>query len=262
MQIPILNLEGKEEKKIELPEIFSGTLKPWLVRRAVISEQTYKLQPQGHFVLAGMQTTAAYYGAMSSYRTGRHMGKAIRPREKLGDGVQGKVRRIPSSVKGKRAHPHLIEKKIVELINKKEYQNAIKSALSGLFNEENIKHIIITKQAAEIKKSKEMKEFLIKLNLYSELENLVPRRRKGLRKLANQKKYKHVVLLVASDNSPILKAGKNIPGLDVSAVSNLKMNKLAPGGDLIQNVIFTEDAIEELPKIIEKFDVDKQALKE
>jgi hypothetical protein len=50
--------------------------------------------------------------------------------------------------------------------------------------------------------------------------------------------------------------------LDVSSVSNLKMNKLAPGGDLIKNVIFTESAIEELPKVIEKFDVDKQALKE
>ena len=80
----------------------------------MLAEASQKLQPQGHYVLAGMQTTATYYGAMNSYRTGRHVGRAIRPREKLGGGIQGKVRRIPSSTKGKRAHPHMIEKIIKE----------------------------------------------------------------------------------------------------------------------------------------------------
>ena len=98
--IDVLNADGKKDHKLELTEVFETEIEPWLIRRAAIAENTYRLQPQGHFPLAGMQTTAQYYGAMMSYRTGRHMGRAIRPREKLGGGVQGKVKRIPSSVKG------------------------------------------------------------------------------------------------------------------------------------------------------------------
>lgn len=258
MQVPVLDKDGKEEKEIDVPETFSIKLKPWLIKRAVISEQTYTLQPQGHSVLAGIQTTAAYYGAYSSYRTGRHMGRAIRPREKLGDGVQGKVRRIPSSVKGRRAHPHKIEKKIVELINKNEYQNAIYSAISGILREKEIKSFVIDDAVVKLEKTKDVVEFLSKLGLSEKFSALRPTRRKGLRRLSTQKKYKHVALLVVSDKSPILTAARNIPGLDISSVSKLTANKLAPGGDLIKVAIFSESAIKDLPNAIAKFDVGRQ----
>jgi large subunit ribosomal protein L4e len=116
----VLSLDGKAKGKVALPGMFEDEVRPELIRRAVLAESTMKLQPQGHFLLAGMQTTARYYGRMNSYRTGRHMGNAIRPKQKLGGGAQGAVRRIPSSTKGKRAHPHLVEKIIAEEINKKE----------------------------------------------------------------------------------------------------------------------------------------------
>lgn len=100
-EIDVLSLDGKPKGKLEAPKAFQETVRPELIQRAVVAENTRKLQPQGHYPLAGMQTTATYYGAMNSYRSGRHMGIAIRPREKLGGGVQGKVRVVPSAVKGK-----------------------------------------------------------------------------------------------------------------------------------------------------------------
>ena len=106
MKVDVFNLEGSASKTVELPSAFSERVRTELIARAVLAENSLRLQPQAHYVLAGMQTTARYYGAMNSWRTGRHMGMAIRPREKLGGGVQGKVKRIPSAVKGKRAHPH------------------------------------------------------------------------------------------------------------------------------------------------------------
>ena len=127
----VLSLDGKVKRSIELPSAFSKGVRLELIRRAALAENSYKLQPQGHFRLAGMQTSAAYFGAMGSYRTGRHMGIAIRPREKLGGGVQGKVKRIPSSTKGRRAHPHIVEKTLTEKINNREYQLAIASAVSA-----------------------------------------------------------------------------------------------------------------------------------
>ncbi|MCL5680003.1 MAG: 50S ribosomal protein L4, partial [Candidatus Marsarchaeota archaeon] len=123
-------MEGKQVSKAPAPKAFGAEPKKWLVDRAVAAERSIHLQPQGHYVLAGMQTTAAYFGAMGSYRAGRHVGRAIRPREKLGGGSLGKVRRIPSSVTGKRAHPHMVEKTLVEKLNNKEYGNALKSAVA------------------------------------------------------------------------------------------------------------------------------------
>src|ERR1700733_10439696 len=125
MEADVFALDGKSKGKITLPSLFESEVRPELIQRAVLAENSMTLQPQGHFLLAGMQTTARYYGRMHSYRSGRHMGIAIRPRQKLGGGVQGQVRIIPSSTKGKRAHPHLIEKTQIENINNKEYKKAL-----------------------------------------------------------------------------------------------------------------------------------------
>ena len=97
-EIEVFNIEGKPVSKMQAPKAFETEQRKWLVDRAVAAEASLKLQPQGHYVLAGMQTTAAYFGAMGSYRAGRHVGRAIRPREKLGGGSLGRVRRIPPSL--------------------------------------------------------------------------------------------------------------------------------------------------------------------
>lgn len=99
MEADVLSLDGKAKGKVELPSLFGEAVRPDLIQRAVLAENTRSLQPQAHYPLAGMQTTARYYGRMHSYRTGRHMGQAIRPRQKLASGIQGKVRIIPSAVR-------------------------------------------------------------------------------------------------------------------------------------------------------------------
>src|SRR5690348_1351153 len=110
MNTNLYEIDGKVEKQISLPEIFSKTFRVDLVRRAILAEQSQRYQPQGHFISAGMQTSAMYIGEYSTWRTGRHMGTPARPRQKLAAGAQGDVRKIPSSTKGRRAHPHVVEK--------------------------------------------------------------------------------------------------------------------------------------------------------
>ena len=131
MQANVYKTDGKVEKKIGLPEIFEKSFRGDLVQRALLSEQSARYQPQGHYLLAGLQTTAEYVGEYSVYRTLRHVGQAIRPRQKLAKGAMGAVRKIPSATKGKRAHPHKIEKLIFERINQKEYVRALQSAVAG-----------------------------------------------------------------------------------------------------------------------------------
>ena len=240
--VNVLNTDGSTAKSIELPSAFSEAVRSDLIARAVIAENTRRLQPQAHYVLAGMQTTARYYGAMNSYRTGRHMGIAIRPREKLGGGVQGKVRRIPSAVKGKRAHPHLVEKRIVERINAKEYQKAIRSAIAAAKQP-----LVVSSDMESIAKTKDVIKMLNNLKLTQQLERGREKTlRKGRRRLSRQRIYKKSVLIVVGTDKGIIKAARNIPGVDVCNVKRISVGVLAPGGKPGRQTLWSEDAFSRL----------------
>jgi large subunit ribosomal protein L4e len=252
MEVNILSLEGAVKGKMELPEIFNINVSPELIRRAVVAENTMMLQPQGHYLLAGMQTTARYYGRMSSYRTGRHMGQAIRPRQKLGGGVQGKVRIVPSATKGKRAHPHLIEKRLIEAINKREYQKALGCAISATAKHSSGEPhpIIVTNEIEDVKKSKEMIKIFNNLKLSKELEDKKAKIRKGLRRSAKIKHYKKTILLIVSKEASAIRAARNIAGVDACTVSQIKANLLAPGGVPGRTTVWSEQAAKNVSQSI------------
>ena len=41
--IDVLNADGKKDHKLELTEVFETEIEPWLIRRAAIAENTYRL---------------------------------------------------------------------------------------------------------------------------------------------------------------------------------------------------------------------------
>ncbi|MGC8479472.1 MAG: 50S ribosomal protein L4 [Candidatus Micrarchaeia archaeon] len=257
MEVNVYNINGESSGKIKLPEVFSEEFREDLIKRAILSEQSKEQQPQGHYLMAGLNTTAVYVGKYSGYRRGRHMGIAIRPRQKLAAGAMGAVRRIPSSVKGKRAHPHKIEKIIEERINKKEYVKAIKSAIAGsannialkkkhIFQEEFHSPVIIDDSIESISKSKEVMQLIKKLGLSNDIEKShKPRLRKGLSRSSNKRRFRKSILIVTKPNSKIEKAGRNIPGVDVCTIDSLTVNKLAPGG-LPRFAIWSKGAVESI----------------
>ena len=247
--VDVMNIDGSVVKSIELPAAFSERVRPDLIARAVIAENSLRIQPQAHYVLAGMQTTARYYGAMNSYRTGRHMGMAIRPREKLGGGAQGKVKRIPSAVKGKRAHPHLVEKTITERINAK--------VLPEGGNERDIpltpKPMVVASGMESIKKTRDVIKMLNSLKLQSYIEHGAKKTiRKGLRRLSKRRLYRKSILIVVDGDKSVLKAARNIAGVDACELKNINVNTLAPGGRPGRMTLWSEGAISKLDQEISK----------
>ncbi len=243
MALKVLSKECKEQKEIAEPENLDYPYKPWLINRAVVAENTWKLQPQGHYLLAGMQTTAVYVGQMHKWRSGRHVGRAIRPREKLAEGAQGKVRRIPSATTGKRASPHLIEKRQKERINKKEYASALYSAISKTFNG---KKIVMEDSVESITKAKEVNSILKTLGVW---KKPTKRTRGGIRRSSRINKYGHVATIVIKGDKGISRAARNIPGIEVCAVDKISVGKLMPGGSTKPISIWTESAIKEIDGI-------------
>ncbi len=252
MEADVLSLDGKQKGKVALPEAFEELVRPELIQRAVHAENTRLLQPQAHYPLAGMQNTARYYGRMHSYRTGRHMGQAIRPRQKLGGGRQGQVRVVPSAVSGKRAHPHLAEKILIEDMNKKEYQKAIASAVSAtaMHNGTLRMPIVITNEIESISKTNEMLKLFTMLKLADKKSAPKVHIKKGLRRSTRQRHYKKSVLLIISKDANAIKAARNIAGVDACMVSNITANLLAPGGLSGRKTVWSEHAIKEVNESI------------
>jgi len=241
MKGTLYSLDGKVLKQIELPAVFDEPLRSDLVQRAVLSEESKGYQPKGPYRFAGIETSARYRGRKEDYGTVKNMGIAHRPHEVLPEGRFGKVKRIPSAVKGRRAHPPKPEKKIAEEMNKKEYLKALRSAIAFTADRKAVSArmgldfggslpLVLENSFENLKKTKEVLAVLAALNLLLLIEKA--KKRKGAKG----------ALIVAGGGS-VLKAAANIPGVDVVAVEKLKVKHLAPGTHPGRLTIFTENAL-------------------
>ncbi len=238
----VYGIDGKVAGSIELPKLFSESFRREVVLRAILAEQSLRYQPKGRNLMAGLRTTATYVGNYKSYRTGRHMGIAIRPREKLGGGAMGYVRRIPSSVKGRRAHAQKIETITSEMINSKEYILAIKSAIGGFSDNAAIKKakgfdgrelpIIVDNKIESISRTKDLVAVLDALGMKVDLEKShTPKSKSSIRRKAQRRSYRRSAVIIAKDAALLSRAGGNLPGIDVCSIDDLRLEKLAPGGE-------------------------------
>lgn len=252
----VYDLNGSPKGDMGQPEAFSSEARPELIRRAAAAETTSNLQPQGHFVLAGMQTTATYYGAMNEYRSGRHMGIAIRPREKLGGGRQGKVKRIPSAVKGKRAHPHMVEKILKENMNRREYQGAIMSSIAACSGSSTV----VDDAIEGIARTREMVKVIGALKLGRQLEEGKKKRLgKGLRRGTRIRHYKRSLLVVVKEDKGAIRAARNIAGVDACTISGITVSALAPGGNPGRRVLWSESALKGVAEAVKRMSLGTQA---
>jgi len=255
LKVDVLSLEGKPLREVELPPAFSTPIRPDLIVRAVLAERTRSLQPKGSFPLAGLQTTAEYQGRKENYRSIKNMGISRLPREKLPKGRFGRVRIVPFSVKGRRAHPPKPEKVLLERINEKELKKAIGSALAATASAEAVKRrghevnglklpLIVENALEEVSKTGEVERVLHSLGFSNDLKRSRKRRASNGRN-ARRGERKSVLIVVGEDKG-ILRAARNIPGVDAVLADRLSAELLAPGGSPGRLALYTESALEKL----------------
>lgn len=226
-----------------------------MIKRAVLSEESKERQPKGSYRWAGLETSAHYRGRKESFGSLKNRGQAMLPREFFGKGVWGRVRRIPSAVGGRRAHPPKPWKNIIEKINKKEWILALKSALASSINPLFVKKrhkvsidspVVVKDEFEKIGKTKEVKAFLDKV-IKEDLERAKKGKKikTGIRKKRGSKvvKYPKSALIITVNE---VKSAKNIPGIDVKRVEEVKVKDLAPGTQPGRFLIITESALKKL----------------
>lgn len=249
----VFNLEGKSVGKITLPPVFETSYRPDVIKRAVLSIQSNRIQLQGRDPLAGKRTTAESRGV--------NLGMSRIPRMK---GSGGKAALAPGTVGGRAAHPPKSEKKIVKRIPKKEKRLALLSAIATTASKnvitsrghsiEDVPEIplIVTNDLEKLKKVKEAEEALIHLGVFADIYRVKESRKirpgKGKRR---GRKIKQAIgpLIVIAENKGIIEAARNIPGVDVVTVGNLNVELLAPGTHPGRFTIWTSGAIEKLNEL-------------
>lgn len=263
MKANIIGIDGITKGSIELPSVFETEYKPKLIKRAAQAIQTSKKQPKGADPRAGKKNTSTYMGyrGVPAYRRTINVEHARLPRLKnRGALLYGRVAYVPQSVGGIAAHPLKAWEVTIERINKKEKRLALKSAIATTTMKELVeKRFIVEKELPivvedlfeSIAKTKEVLNALTKIGVGKDLENAKNkvRKRAGRGKSRGRiTKEKKSVLIVTGKNSKVLKASRNLPGIDAVTVNSLNVDLLAPGAEAGRLVVWTKSAIEELGK--------------
>ena len=248
MKVPIINLQNEKSGDIDLPQVFSTPVRHDVIRRAVIALQSTRFQPQGRDSMAGKRTTAESRG------TGHGIARV--PRLKQSSRAAFGV----STVGGHQAFPPLSEKDIVKRINKKEKRFAIRSGIAATAIKELVEKrghkiqkveqlpIVVSDELESLEKTREVKEFLETLELWSDIQRAdrrTVRAGKGKMRGRKHKKGKGPLIVIGEDKG-IGYAARNLPGVEVTDVYGLNAEILAPGAHPGRLVIWTKSAIEQL----------------
>ncbi len=250
----VKSLDGSIVEEIELPPIFRLPVRKDLIRRAFHSAHTARLQPKGRDPMAGNRRAGESWG----------IGHSVARVPRLDN---GRAVLAPNVRGGRLAHPPRVEKVLHERINKKERVRAILSALSATaipdlvrarghrFSTDSLP-VIVVDDFEKIEKTSEAKEVLKKLGVWEDVERAKERTRiragKGKMRGRRYVEPRSALIVVSSYDSPVIKAVRNLPGVDVATPDNLSVLHLAPGGEPGRLTIITRSALE---KLSEKYEV-------
>ncbi|WP_137284881.1 50S ribosomal protein L4 [Halorussus salinisoli] len=245
MQATIRNLDGEEDGSVDLPDVFSKTVRPDLIKRAVLAAQANRKQDYGSDDYAGMRTSAESPGS------GRGMAHVPR--------TNGQGARVPQTVGGRKAHPPKEEKDRTLDINTKERKKAIRSAIAATtdadlvaerghqFDDETDLPLVVSDDFEDLVKTKEVVSFLEAVGLDADIEraeeNKTVRAGKGTTRGRKYKTPKSVLFVTSEEPS---KAARNLAGADVATAAEVNAEDLAPGTHPGRLTVWTESAVEEV----------------
>lgn len=253
MKIPVLNLTNEKIDEVDLPKVFETPIKPEVIQRAVIAQQSTSFQAQGRDPMAGKRNTALSRG------TGHAQARLPRLKQ------SGKADFAVQAVGGHLAVPPKSEKVTVKRINKKERRLAIRSGIAATADKEivaarghNIEGVaqlplVLDDTLEGVQKTKEVQDVFEKIGVWADVERAD---RKGVRAgrgnmRGRGKKIGKGPLIVITEDKGIGKAAQNLPGVDVTVLRNLNAELLAPGAHAGRLVIWAKSAFNALDEIWE-----------
>ena len=249
----VFDLDGKAVGKLKVPTVFKTPLRPDVIKRAVVTLQSHRFQPQGRDPLAGKRRSFESLGA----------GHGIARVARLRAGGQRAVFGV-GIVGGRTAWPPVTAKRIYKKIPRKEMQLATRSALAATASKDTVSErghivedvkdlpLVVADDIQGLKKTSEVQKAFVKLGVWPDIirvkESVNIRAGKG--KLRGRR-VKHAVgpLLVVAEKSDVFHAASNLLGVDIVTVNNLNAELLAPGTHPGRLTVWSKSAFEKLDKM-------------
>ncbi|OVE84367.1 50S ribosomal protein L4 [Natronolimnobius baerhuensis] len=247
MEATVRDLDGSDAGSVDLPAVFETQYRPDLITRAVNVAQANRKQDYGADEFAGKRTPAESFGS------GR--GMAHVPRQ------DGRARRVPQAIKGRKAHPPKAEKDQSESINTKAKKLAVRSAIAATTDAELVAErghqfdddaeipVVVSDEFEDLVKTQEVVSFLEAAGLEADIQRADDGRnvRSGQGK-ARGRKYQTPtsILFVTSSESGPSRAARNLAGADVTTAAEVNAEDLAPGAQPGRLTVWTESALEEV----------------
>ncbi|UCH02318.1 MAG: 50S ribosomal protein L4 [Candidatus Bathyarchaeota archaeon] len=260
--VPVLNLRGEPDLTVELPKVFNTLMRPDLIKRAVLAQQSHRIQPQGRDPMAGKRTTAESMG------TG--YGISRMPRTKGSRYPKARQAALaPGTVGGRQPHPPKSEKNIYKKFNKKERKRALYSAIAATSDKNIVASrghiiddvhsfpIVVSDDLQKLNKASEVRDFFKKIGVWPDIERVKKSKkiRAGRGKSRGRRK-RHSVgpLIIISEDNGIKNGVSNFLGADIAEADKINVELLAPGANPGRLTIWTLSAFKDLDTLFSERD--------
>jgi large subunit ribosomal protein L4e len=171
----------------------------------------------------------------------------------------GRARRVPHAVKGRKAHPPKAEKDQGKEINDKERKLAVRSAIAATTDAELARErghrfdddvelpLVVSDDFEDLVKTREVVDLLESLGVHADVEHSDENKKvkAGRGKTRGRKYTRPKSILFVTSEEPS-KAARNLPGADVVTAANVGAEDLAPGTQAGRLTLFTESAVAEV----------------
>ena len=250
MNVTVRDLDGGAAGDVDT-DAFDATVRPDLIRRAVLAAQANRKQDYGADPRAGFRTTAESFGS------GR--GMAHVPRTNAGGGSVG--RRVPQTVGGRKAHPPKAEADRTQEMNDKARKKAVRAAVAATADVDHVRErghqfddgvelpVVVSDAFEDLKKTQAAVDALESLGLYDDVERAEEGRSvrsgKGKRRGRKYRTPASVLVVTSSDAGPS-RAARNLCGATVVTGQEVNAEDLAPGGAPGRLTVYTESALAEV----------------
>lgn len=256
--VTVLNSESGDAKgSTAMPSVFTSPIRNDLVQFVHTNMRKNRRQPYAVSRMAGMQSSAESWG------TGRAVSRIPRVpgggTHRSGQGAFGNMCRG-----GRMFAPTRIWRKWHRKVPRKQKRYAVVSALAAsalpalvMARGHEIDDVpevplVIDNGVEAFKKTKKAVTLLKSLGAYDDVERVMETKtmRAGKGKYRNRRfKQRRGPLVVYDKDDGIVKAFRNLPGLELCAVDRLNLLQLAPGGHVGRFIIWTEGAVSKLDAI-------------
>jgi len=256
--VSVFGSNGKVASSVNVPAVLLAPIRPDIVQFVHTNMNKNRRQPYAVRWNAGEQTSAESWG------TGRAVARI--PRVPGGGTHRSGQAAFGNMCRGGRMFaPSKIWRRWHRKINVNQRRYAIVSALAAsavpalvmarghsIDNVPEVPLVVANNAINGLTKTKEAVALLKKLGAHRDVKRVIAskRLRPGKGKARNRRYVQKLgPLVIYNERSTLIRAFRNIPGVDLVSVTRLNLLKLAPGGHLGRFIVWTQDAFERLESL-------------